>query len=94
MRYELNIYGEHDEIVKTYGTNILPWGVFVKAASMQEALKKQNVVEQMNAINQLLQSVFAGLTDEELAHADSQDIMSLFMQITSNGNGIGSPKNV
>lgn len=89
MRYQLNIYGIDDEIVKTYSTNIVPWGVFIKAAALQETMSDKNAIEQINAISQILQVVFVGLTDEELAHADATDIMSVFSQITNNGTKIG-----
>lgn len=89
MKYSLNIYGENDAIIKTYETNIVPWGVFVKAASLQETLKNKNIVEQMAAMGELLQTIFVGLTDEELYHADSNDVMNLFTQITGNGSKIG-----
>lgn len=93
MKYSLNIYGENDVIVKTYGTNKIPWGVFVKAASLQETIEKKSIVEQMAAMGQLLQSIFIGLTDEELACADSNDVMNLFVQITGAGSKIGGEKN-
>ena len=41
MKYELPIYGENDEIIKTYGTNICPWAVFVEAADLQETIKNK-----------------------------------------------------
>ena len=89
MKYSLNIYGENDAIVKTYETNIIPWGVFVKAASLQETLNNKNILEQMTAMGELLQTIFIGLTDKELSHADSNDVMNLFLQITNNGGKIG-----
>ena len=45
MKYTLNIYGIDDEIVKTYSTNIVPWGVFVQAASLQERLINESLLQ-------------------------------------------------
>lgn len=94
-KFELPIYGENDEVLKTYETNIIKWGVFVQAAELQEKLDGASVAEQINAVGALLQSVFAGLTSEELAQADYNDIFNTFAQIVNNGNKIkgGNSKN-
>lgn len=89
MKYTLNIYGTDDEIIKTYSTNIVPWGVFVQAASLQERLVDKSALDQLKAIGELLQMFFVGLTEEELQHADVNDIMNTFKQITGGGAKIG-----
>mgnify|MGYP003521619066 FL=1 len=89
MKYTLNIYGTDDEIIKTYSTNIVPWGVFVQAASLQERLINESPLNQIKAIGELLQMLFAGLAEEELQHADVNDVMNTFKQITSGGAKIG-----
>lgn len=90
MKYSLNIYGNNDEILKVYETNIVPWGVFVKAAALSEELKNKNMVEQLECVGSLLQSIFIGLTTEELYQADANDVMNVFAQIVRNSNNIGS----
>lgn len=94
-KYELPIYGQDDEIIKNYATNVCPWAVFIQAAEMQETLADKPAIEQMNAIGELLKAVFVGLTNEELAHADAMDVMNTFQQIVSGGQKIngGSSKN-
>lgn len=94
-KFELPIYGENDEIVKTYGANICPWGVYIQAAELHEKLKDTSALEQMNAIGNILKIVFSGLTDSELAHADGGDVMNTFKQIVSGGQTIkgGDGKN-
>ncbi len=87
-KFELNIYGENDEIVKQYSTNICSWGVFIQAAEMSETLQKKSAFEQISAVGDILKSVFRGLTNEELMCADSSDVMSVFNQIVSGGQKI------
>lgn len=89
-RYELRIYGHGDEILKVYETNIVPWGVFVKAAALSDELKNKTMIQQLECVGSLLQSVFIGLTTEELYQADANDVMNVFTQIVRNSNNIGS----
>lgn len=95
-KYELPIYGENDAIVKQYETNICPWGVYIEAADIQETLKEKTAREQLDAVGYILKSVFVGLTDEELRHADGGDVMNTFKQIVSGGQTVkgGASKNV
>lgn len=94
-KFELSIYGKDDEIIKDYKANVCPWGVYIQAAEMQDTLIDKSVVEQMNAIGDVLKTVFVGLTDEELTHADAVDVMNTFKQIVSGGQEIkgGNSKN-
>lgn len=93
MKYSLNIYGQNDTIVKIYETNIVPWGVFVKAAALQDELKDKSMIQQLECVGELLQSIFVGLSHEELYQADAGDVMNVFAQIVRNSNNIGSTKN-
>lgn len=95
-KFELSIYGKDDEIVKEYKASICPWGVYIQAAEMQDTLKDKSIKEQMYAIGDVLKTVFVGLTDEELSHADVGDVMNTFKQIVSGGQEIkgGNSKNV
>jgi hypothetical protein len=87
-KYELNIYGENDEIVKTHSTNICSWGVYIQAAEMSETLQEKSAFEQISAVGDILKAVFRGLTSEELNCADSADVMNVFQQIVSGGQKI------
>lgn len=92
-RYELPIYGENDQIVKTHATNICPWAVYIQAAEMNDKIKDKSAVEQMNEIGNVLKLVFKGLTDDELLCADAGDVISTFKQIAQGGQTINSGKN-
>lgn len=87
-RFELNIYGADDEIVKEYKANICPWGVYIQAASLQDSMKDAEAKDQMKAIGEILKCVFVGLNDDELAHADGRDVINTFMQIVTSGQQI------
>lgn len=95
-KYELSIYGENDEVIKKHETNVCPWGLYVEAAELQEQLTNKTAKEQMQAVEYILKSVFCNLTDEELKHADTEDVMNTFLQIVSGGQAIkgGGIKNV
>jgi hypothetical protein len=95
-KYELPIYGENDEVVVMHETNVCPWAVYIQAADLQEQLQGKSAKEQMEAVGDVLKSVFTKLTDEELMHADGADVMNTFMQIVTGGQGIkgGGVKNV
>lgn len=87
-KYELNIYGENDEIVKQYSTNICSWGVFIQAAEMSETLQEKSALEQLSAVGDILKAVFRGITSEELMCADASDVMNTFSQIVVGGQKI------
>lgn len=94
-KYELPIYGDHDEVTKMHETNICPWAVYIQAADMQEQLKNKSIREQMDAVGEILKAVFPALTDAELLRADGADVMNTFQQIVSGGQKIkgGNSKN-
>ena len=94
-KYELPIYGDHDKVVKMHETNICPWAVYIQAADMQEQLQDKSAREQMDAVGEILKSVFPTLTDAELLRADGADVMNTFQQIVSGGQKIkgGNSKN-
>lgn len=93
--YELSIYGENDEVIKKYETNIVRWKVLVEAVELEEELAGKGSKAQILAINELIKKVFPGLTDEELYNADKTDIFSTFNQLTAGANKIngGHKKN-
>lgn len=88
-KFELNIYGDNDEIIKKYATDHLRYGVLMQALEMQEGLENATNAEQMDAANELVKKVFAGLTDEELALADAGDVLNTFTQVTRQAERIG-----
>lgn len=98
-KFELNIYGENDEIVKTYETDHIRYGVLMKALELDEQNQRsKNPVEQIKASNAIVKLIFHGLTDEELMLADMQDVLNTYGQVTRMAEGIkddsdGSEKN-
>lgn len=91
--FELNIYGENDEILKTYSSGHVRWGVLKAALELQERIKDSTEAEQFEAIHDFAKELFVGLTDEELCNADSSDVINNFKQLTRMANRIVGSKN-
>ena len=94
-KYELPIYGENDEVIKMHESNICPWAVYIQAADMQEQIKDKSAREQMEAVGEILKTVFPTLTNAELLRADGADVMNTFLQVVNGGQKIrgGNSKN-
>ena len=80
-KFELNIYGQNDEITNTYKTDHIRWGLLLAALDLQEEIKGASEVEQIKAISEFAKEIFVGLTDEDLQNADSGDVMNVFAQV-------------
>ena len=95
-QFELNIYGENDEILKTYATERVRWGVYLEAAKLNEEIAHLDAVEQFAVINQFMGKIFPALTDAELELADGDDVMNTFKQLIRKANKIAgsNSKNV
>ena len=89
-QYSLNIYGENDEIVKTYSTDIVRWGVYMRALELEQELGQKSAVEKIKGVNGFICSIFAGLTPDELNNADVGDILNTFRQIINKAQGLSS----
>lgn len=80
----LNIYNDDDEIIKTYSTNRIRWGVLVKAVELEEMTKgDENGVESVKAITDLMYSIFPSITPDDLALADFGDMQNVFRMIVN-----------
>lgn len=94
MDFELNIYGANDEIIKSYGTNHIKWGVFIQAVQLQEQLKDADTATQFEKISEFVMRIFDGMTAEEIENADGFDVMNVFTQLVNKAKNIkGSSKN-
>ena len=95
VEFTLNIYGTDDEIIKTYSTAHVRWGIFADAIKLQEEIKDKTVEDQLAAVGSFIKNIFVGLTDEELRLADAFDVFNTFRMIVSKAKGItgGSAKN-
>ena len=89
MAFKLNIYGANDEIIKTYETDHVRWGVFIKAVQLQEELKDADTEKQFSSVAAFVRALFDGMTDEDLAAADAFDVMDVFVQLVNKAKGIG-----
>lgn len=88
-QFELNIYGNNDEITKTYATDKVRWGVFMQALELQDGLTEKSAAEQLKLINAFIKKIFPELTDEEIEWADSDDVLNTFKQLLNKANSIG-----
>lgn len=93
--FELSIYGNDDEILKTYETSKVRWGVLLQAAQMQDVIEEKDVVKQFEQIGDFIKKLFPDLTDEDLQKADYEDVVNTFKQLMNKANkiGAGSAKN-
>ena len=87
--FELNIYGKDDEIVKTFATDKVRWGVFLQALEVQEGLESMSTAQQFDIINRFVKKIFPDLTDKDLENADINDVMNTFKQLLNKANKIG-----
>lgn len=91
--YSLNIYGENDEIVKTYETNVVRWGIFKKAVELEDSIKgEKNEAAAIEAVSDFMLLVFPGMTSEEIENADAFDIFAVFKQIVKKADNINAGK--
>ena len=93
--FSLNIYGNDDEIIKTYSTNKVRWGVFMQAIEMQDGLEEKTPAEQLEMVSMFMKKLFPEITDAELECADMGDVFNTFKQIVNKANQIvaGNSKN-
>lgn len=87
--FELNIYGKDDEIIKTFATDKVRWGVFLQALEVQDGLEEKSTAEQFDIINRFVKKIFPDLSDKDLENADIDDVMNNFKQLINKANKIG-----
>ena len=89
-KYELKIYGENDEIKKTYATDNVMWGFYLEAVKASEDMDEMTTAERFEMINSFVKRLFIGLTDEELEHgASGDDVLNVFNQLMKKARSIG-----
>ena len=91
---ELNIYGDGDEILKTFSTNRIRWGLIVKAIELEEKFNNGEVgtKEQITLLNDFVLSVFPTMSQRDVEMADINDIKNVF-KIIGNMSGNINAKN-
>lgn len=88
-QFELNIYGNNDEIIKKFETNKVRWGVYLQALELQDGLEGKTSAQQFKLINQFVKKIFPDLTDADLENADGDDVINTFKQLLNKSNSIG-----
>lgn len=88
-KFELNIYGDNDEITKTYATDKVRWGVFLQAIELQDGLSAMSAAEQFKFVSAFIKKIFPDLTDADLNNADYADVFNTFKQLANTANAIG-----
>lgn len=93
VKLSLPIYGENDEILKTYETTHIRWRMFTEAARLNEELQSMSDAEQLEVVGDFIKSLFVGLTDEELGIADAEDIFNTFKMVVKMAGKLNTRKN-
>lgn len=86
---ELNIYGNNDEIIKTFSTNRVRWGLIVRAVELEEKINDSStgIKEQITLLNDFVLSIFPDMTQTDVEAADYNDIKNVFKMV---GNMAGA----
>lgn len=87
-KFELNVYGQNDEILNTFSTDHIRWGLLLAALDLQEQIKDAALDEQMQAMTAFMLELFPGMTETDIKHADAQDVINVFMQVSRIANKI------
>ena len=92
-QFELNIYGNDDEVIKHFETDRVRWGIFMQALEVADKLEEKTTAEKFAVINQFVKMIFPSLTDEDLKNADIDDVLNTFKQLLAKAGRIGAGKN-
>ena len=92
-RFELNIYGVDDEIIKTYKADRVKYGVTLEALKYAETVDNMSTVDKFLTLNKIVKRVFPGLTDEELMNTEIDDVLNVCRQVGALTGNIDSSKN-
>lgn len=90
--FDLNVYGKDDEVVKTFSTDVIRWGVFLQAVSIHEEISGKAPEEQFVLVGEFIKKLFPGITDDDIANADAQDVLNTFWLLVGKANRIGAKK--
>lgn len=88
--FELNIYGNNDEVIKRFETDKVRWGVYLQATELAEKLEGEKAAEKFRKISAFVKKIFPDLTDEELEKADGDDVLNTFKQLVKKAKGINA----
>lgn len=94
-QFELNIYGDDEEILKKHEANVVRWEVFLQALEFYDK-KGKTAAEEFEGVNLFVKKIFPKLTDEELKKASVDDVLNTFKQLIAKARqikGNGNSKN-
>ena len=85
-RFELNVYGENDEIQKTYATDKARYGAFEEAIKFLEETEGKTEVERnllaIPMLKKFIMKLFPTITEDEIRLCELSDIISLSYQVS------------
>lgn len=90
--FELKVYGDNDEIVKTFATDKIRWGVFLQAVKIHEEITESNTAEQYELVGEFIKKLFPGITDADIENAEAADVLNTFWMLVNKANRIGAKK--
>ncbi|MBO7066098.1 MAG: hypothetical protein IK122_00910 [Alphaproteobacteria bacterium] len=92
---EINTYGANDEIVKTFTTNHIKWGLICRAVEIEEKMNDEELkgTAAVKVVNDFILSVFPDMTQSDIEAADIGDIFNVFKMISHMGGNINTSKN-
>ena len=81
--FELNIYDDHDEVVKRFEADRIRWGTLLSAVKLNEEIKSKPAEEQLLAVSGFVLSIFPGMAKEDLEKVDVRDVLNTFKQVVA-----------
>lgn len=87
-KYELPIYGEDNELVKTFETDIIKFNVLIKIMELNEKMADMKEIEKVKAVAKMVSLAFPNCSEKDALNADKDDLFNTFYQINRISEGI------
>lgn len=88
--FELKVYGSDDEVLKTFSTDKIRWGVFLQAVKIHEEISDRDAGEQYELVGEFIKKLFPGITDADIENAEASDVLNTFWMLVNKANRIGA----
>lgn len=88
--FELKVYGDNDEVLKTFSTDKIRWGVFLQAVKIHEEITGRDAAEQYELVGEFIKKLFPGITDADIENAEASDVLNTFWMLVNKANRIGA----
>lgn len=91
-KFQINVYSDSDEVIKTYVRNTCPVHLFTRAVKLAEKLesKKASDYEAIDEIIEIVKALFPEMTQEEADRCDMTDIIFTFRELVQRSARIES----